>query len=315
MDHRLVPLNGILALLSPGAGRSWPNDLAQQGFRLHLLEADVQSTPQSVRVDVVAYRVEPDLIVLFECKSGRNIAPAQARAYCNATLEGLKRRTSIPGPLRSANEVSVAAVFVGLDGDGDALHESIRREQIAAPILLVGETGAELHGSGVDGLIDFVNRSARYGMPPGRVVVDHESPAIEVRELLVQQVGVAFSRGDGVLELAQVAAAIHPYWASVARPAQHVFMERLKEAARSLASGEMREDLTYESSNAISPRLVLAAQPARADPRGAPQAWQALKRRVARSVGRTERPQIEGQMRMSFDDLDPEPEGDDDDSG
>jgi hypothetical protein len=315
MDRRLIPLNGVLALLSTGAGTSWPNDLAQQALRLHLLEGDVQSTPQTVRADVIAYRVEPALIVLFECKSGRNISPAQARGYCNATFDGLRRRTSIPGPLRDWSNVPLVSVFVGLDAQADALVESMAREQISAPVLLLGQTGAELRGSSTPGLIDFVNRSERYGMPPGRVLIDQDSSIDEIREIVIQQVGVALSRGDQVVELAQVAGAAHPYWASVARPAQLALMERLKAAARSLASGEMREDLAYESSNVISPRLVLLAEPRKADPRGAPQAWQALKRRASRSVGRTERPQIEGQLRLSFDELDPEPEGDDDDVG
>jgi hypothetical protein len=83
-------------------------------------------------------------------------------------------------------------------------------------------------------------------------------------------------------------------------------MEQLKKAAKSLADGDMSEDLNYESSNAISPRLVLAERLAGADPRGAPQAWQALSRRAGRSIGRSPRPQIEGQMSMSFDELDPE---------
>ena len=76
----------------------------------------------------------------------------------------------------------------------------------------------------------------------------------------------------------------------------------------------MRDDVVYESSNAISPRLVLTTQPARADPRGAPQTWQALRRRAESAVGRKARTQIEGQLRMSFDDFDPEPEADDDEA-
>lgn len=312
MERRLIPVNGVLALLRADGGTTWPNDLATQGLQLHLLEADVYSTPQSVRVDVMAYRADPDVIVLFECKSGRNISPSQARGYCNATFDGVKRRTTVPAALRGRSDVAVLPVFVGLADDGEALVESMAREGIEAPLLLVGAQGATLERSTHGGLSDFASRGDDYGLPPGRIVVDADSPSVEIRELLVQQVGAALSRGDAVLGMAEAAATIHPYWASVARPAQAAFVERLKEAARDLARTDLKQDLRYESDNHVNPRLVVLANPVSADPRGAPQAWQALGRRAAQALGRTQRPQIEGQLSMSFDDLDPEPRGDED---
>ena len=119
-------------------------------------------------------------------------------------------------PLSHEADIPISTVFAGLDEDGEALRESMAREEIVSPLLLVGRAGAELQGSATPGLNDFVSRSPRYGLPPGRILVDHDSPVEEIRELLIQQVGVALSRGEEVLELQAVAAAIHPYWASVA---------------------------------------------------------------------------------------------------
>lgn len=311
MDPRLIPLNGVLALLAQGQAPGWPNDLAMQGFRLHLLEGDVQSTPQTVRADVIAYRRNPDLVLLCECKSGRNVSAAQARGYVNAEFDGLVRRGTQPQELRDSESVAVQAVFVGLRENGDALAESLQREQIEAPLLLVGNDGATLAGSQQDGLDDFDNRSVEWGHPPGRVVVDHESPVEELVELLVQQVHVAFSRRAEVLDLGQVASQIHPYWEQVSRVAQQAFVDRLKLAAQSLAGGEMRDDIAYESSTTISPRLVLIGRPADADPRGAPQAWRGHARRAADTLGRTREPEIEGQLSISFEDLAGEAPSDD----
>jgi len=144
VERRLIPVNGVLALLRATGGATWPNDLASQGLQLHLLEADVHSAPQSVRVDVMAYRTDPDLIVLFECKSGRNISPSQARGYCDATFDGVRRRTTVPAALRGRSNVAVLPVFVGLDDDGEGLVASMACEGIEAPLLLVGARGAAL---------------------------------------------------------------------------------------------------------------------------------------------------------------------------
>lgn len=303
MDPRLVPLNGVLGLLAPGHGEAWPNVLAEQGYRLHLIEGDVQSDPQSIRADVIAYRTRPDVVLLIECKSGRSIRSGQARAYVNADAHGLRRRGTLPGELEASPDIEVIAMFAGRDEDGDALAESMRRENIAAPLLLVGRGGASLRGSSHAALNDFEARDAAYALPPGRVLVDHESSVEEVRELLLQEVGVAMSQGRDVLDLQDAASAIHPYWSHVGRVAQQRFVDLLKEGARSLASGDLRGDVDYESSNAVSPRLVFRTRPAEADPRGAPQAWQSLARRAASTVGRAPRPTMEGQLPLAFDDV------------
>jgi hypothetical protein len=300
VDKRLIPLNGALALLAKGVG--WPNDLTQQGFRLHLLEGDVQSEPQSVRADVIAYRTDPDLILLLECKGGRNVNAAQARGYINAQPAGLLRRGTMPAPLRDHDPVTVQAVFVGHEQWGDALAESMARESIEAPLLLVGPTGARLTGAlAVSGLDDFDSRDPRHGHPPSLILVDHESPVEEIRELLFQQIMVAMAQGAEAVDLRQAASAIHSFWHQVSRPAQDQFLGQMKAAAQSLAAGD--SDVMYESNNSISPRLVLRAKPAEADPRGAPQAWQGVARRATKTLGRSASTEIKGQISMAFDDL------------
>jgi hypothetical protein len=303
MDPRLVPLNGVVALLSPGVGEAWPNELARQGYRLHLLEGDVQSDPQRIRADVIAYRIDPDVILLIECKSGRSVRPAQARAYLNAQPDGLRRFGTQPKALWNSEEISIIPIFAGTDEAGEALAESMKGEGIESPLLLVGSGGATLRGSTHPALTDFDIREVGLGGPPGRILVDHESPVAEIRELLVQEIAAAMARDEEALDLRDAGREIHPYWAQVAKPAQDQLVRNLAEAARSLEAGEMGSDIEFQSSNAISPRVVFKAQPARADPRGAPQAWQGLARHAASSIGRKARPPLEGQMSISFDDV------------
>lgn len=303
MDPRLIPLNGTLALLARAPGAAWPRNLAEQGFRLYLLEGGVQSDPQSLRADVIAFRTDPNLVLLFECKSGRNISASQARGYVNAVPDGLIRRGTMPPALSDSGEVAVQAVFVGRSGHAEALTESLSREQISCPLLIVGADGATLSGSGIAGLEDFDARDRKWGQPPALLRVDHESAVDEIKELLAQEILVAAAKRTDVLELAQVAARVHPYWAQVSRVTQGQFIERLKRAAQSLAQGALRNDVRYESTDAVSPRLVLSSSPAEADPRGAPQAWQRLRRRFEEALGRTQQREPEEQMSLSFEDL------------
>jgi len=303
MDPRLIPLNGTLALLARAPGAAWPRNLAEQGFRLHLLEGGVQSDPQSIRADLIAFRTNPDVVLLFECKSGRNIGASQARGYVNAVPDGLRRRGTMPSALSDSGEVAVQAVFVGRSEHAEALTESLSREQISCPLLTVGANGALLSGSETAGLEDFDALDRRWGRPPALLIVDHDSPVGEIEELLAQEILVAAAHRTSVLELAQVAARIHPYWSQVSRVAQGEFIERLKRAAQSLAQGALRDDVRYESTDAVSPRLVLSSSPAAADPRGAPQAWQRLRRRFEEALGRTQQRQPEEQMSLSFEDL------------
>lgn len=305
MDRRLVPVNGVIALLRDEAG--WPSALAGQGFRLHALEADVQSSPGVVRADAIFYRRDPDLIVLCECKSGRHVQARQARSYLTADFAGLRQRGTAPAVFRQP--VPVVALFAGLEEDRNALAESLMREELVAPLLTIGAEGAGLTGSTSPGLHDFDERDPRHGFPPMRLRVDQESPREELTELLVQQIGAALARGDQVLDLTLAAGAMLPDWGTIGVPTRRRFVDRLAEAGRVLARGPMRGDVQVESGNNIAPRLALLARPAATDPRGMPQAYQSVARRAGGALGRERRPPSEGQLDLSLDDLDRESGG------
>jgi hypothetical protein len=302
VDPRLVPLNGVVALLRDEP--SWASALADQGFRLHLIEADVQSTPAVVRADVIFYRRTPDLIVLCECKSGTSVEPRQARSYLAAEFDGLRQRGTAPAGL--PRETPVTAIFAGLDDERTSLAESLVREQIEAPLLTVRSGGARLEGSSVQGLEDFDLHDERWGLPPMRFNVDMESPLEEIKELLVPQIGAAQSRGEDLLDLSSVADRLLPDWAALGTAARRRFVDRLKDAGRELVRDGMRGDIQVESANHIQPRIVLLRRLADVDARGAPQAWQAESRRAARALGRDHTASAEGRSQMSLDDLDRE---------
>lgn len=287
---------------------SWASALAEQGFRLHLIEADVQSTPSVVRADTIFYRRDPDLVVLCECKSGGNVVPRQARSYVAAEFDGLRQRGTAPDLPRGT---PVTAIFAGLGEARENLAESLEREQIQAPLLTIGADRVRLENAHAYGLEDFDIQDERLGLPPMRFRIDMDSPAAEIKELMVPQIVAAQSRGEEFLDLKSMAAALLPDWPALGTQARRRFVDRLKDAGREIAQGGMRGDIRVESANNIEPRIVLIKRMTEVDPRGAPQAWQAESRRAARALGRGEAAQPEGRVQMSFDELDQETDSSD----
>ena len=95
MDERLIPINGLIALLRGEGG--WAGLLRDQGFERRQLEAPISSPEREVRADAILYRIDPNLVLLGECKSGTNIDEAQARKYLSVDASWLERAGLLPG--------------------------------------------------------------------------------------------------------------------------------------------------------------------------------------------------------------------------
>ena len=311
MDPRLLPLNGLLALLAQDG--AWFNDLAAQGFRLHGLELDVQSEPGVIRADAVLYREAPDLLLFCECKCGVNVEERQARGYSNATVRGLRSRASVPAPFAAREaEVSTAALFVAVDENAVAIEAHLHRLEIDAPVLVIGRGVAELRGRLPNGLERFAQNDAGRGHPPTRVRVDRLSPVQEFMEIVVQRVGAAQAQGLPFIEVEQLSLALFPGWArpgvsfQARRELRAHFIGAVRELERSGFGATIRVE---PGGNDVPARILIMQSPSSADPRGAPQAWQAQARRAAAALGRTGAGAAERVAQLSFDDLDLEEAG------
>ena len=136
MDPRLIPINGLIALLR--ADGAWPALLKEQAFERFQLEAPLTTPVGDTRVDAVIYRLDPHLVLLSECKGGRNIEEEQARKYLAATADLLKRTDALPPRLRRATGVTVLPLFVGLEEHRADLEAALRGLKINAPLLTIG---------------------------------------------------------------------------------------------------------------------------------------------------------------------------------
>ena len=111
MDKRLVPLNGLIALMSSGEDK-WPKLLRDQGWQRHQFEVKIASSRGNFRADAVIFREEPNVVGLCETKSGRNLDDEQAKKYLATSLDDLRRVGAVPAPLRG-QEADVRTLFIG----------------------------------------------------------------------------------------------------------------------------------------------------------------------------------------------------------
>jgi hypothetical protein len=189
VDKRLIPLNGLIALLSSRDDK-WVKLLREQGWERHQFEVKIASSLGNFRADAVIFRHQPNVILLCEAKSGRNIDVEQGRKYLATTLEDLRRVGAVAPALRG-QEVDVRTLFVGTEEQRPSLELGLLELGITGPLLTIGRERVRLTGtSDVPGLNGFDERH-NGGLPPGRFRVDHQSEEAEIAEVIVPIIAAA----------------------------------------------------------------------------------------------------------------------------
>lgn len=301
MDPRLRPLNAVLALVHPDG--AWFHDLADQGFRVHSIELKVQSSAGIVVADAVIHRLDPDLVLLCEGKSGRNVEEEQARKYALADAAALRRGGSLPVDV--APDAPVMPLFVVMNDVRSDVEAALQGWGIEVPVLSIDRGFARLDGPCPPGLMPFLRDEPPRRWPPGRIRVDHQSPLQEVAELLAQQIGVAQAKRQPVLDLAEAGSQIFRAWPQLSQSGRRDFLRKLKECARHLAGSSLKGVIRLDAgSNNVPPRILIERTPADLDTRGMPQAWQGQARHMATDLGRGGGSLPEEDVQLSLDDLD-----------
>jgi hypothetical protein len=163
---------------------------------------------------------------------------------------------------------------------------------------------ALLDGPVPAGLERFAREDPCLGLPPVRIRLDRDSPLEEFMAVLLQRIVAAAVRGETHLELDAVARGIfQAHWVHISVQARRDLIAMLKRAATQLSRGDLSGFIRVEGSSSVPDRVAIVDSPAYADPRGAPQRWQALMRRAARDLGRQGPSIVQRQTQLSIDDL------------
>lgn len=303
MDPRLIPINGLIALLRGEGG--WPRLLGDAGFKRHQLEMPLITEKGEVRADALLYRDSPDLVVPCECKSGRNIDVTQAEKYLSLDFDWLQRGGAIPPLLRESASIAVQPLYVGMDAYRPELERELKQFG-DVPLLTISAERIQLSGAGrAPGLSDIVEVHGA-GLPPARLPVDHQSEDDEILELLIPAIVAAQASLKDHVGVDGLCEAILPEWPILGAKARSEFAGRVTQLAKGLAVGEMKGQLRYEPPTGPQPhppgRLAILDTPAKRHPQGRTQAFQAQQRRAEKVLRRKSRKgPIPGQT--SLDDL------------
>jgi hypothetical protein len=302
MDPRLIPLNGLIALVR-GDGL-WPRALGGQGLRAHIFEAPVYTDEGNITADAILYRLDPPLLVLAECKGGRNIDAQQARRYLTANPDGIFAAGSLPPRLRNRDDAHIVAMFVGNETNRGDLEASMVQHEIRAPLLTLGPDRARLTQVGPASDLEVFDVAHQAGLPPARFPIDQHSPTEEIHELTAPILVATQARQEETIDVEAICREILPEWPVLGKEAQRGFISRVDDAVRRLVGGELGAQFSYEpGTKASHARVRIIGSPAATDPRGTPQSWQAQQRRAAKTLGRQRQPKIEGQIEFSLEDL------------
>jgi hypothetical protein len=298
VDERLIPINGLIALLRGEGG--WPGLLLEQGFERHQFEVPVSTPVGEIRADALLYRCEPNLVLLGECKSGSNVEEEQARRYLAVDERWLRRSGALPPRLRSSTEIAVQMLFVGREEHRASLEASLRHLDISAPLLTVGAERVRLSGaSATQGLDDFDEHHGA-GLPPGRFPVDHQSADEHLLDVLIPQVIAAQARQEDIVLIETLCDRLLPEWPVLSHAGRGLFLSRVANLLRGLVAGEMRGQFRYEGLKQphTRGRIVIDVSPARRDPRGRTRAWQAQQTRAATALRRRTAQERAGQLSL-----------------
>jgi hypothetical protein len=303
MDPRLIPINGLIALLRGEGG--WPRLLGEAGFKRHQLEMPLITKEGEVRADALLYRESPDLILPCECKSGKNIDLKQAEKYLSLDGDWLRRSGAIPPPLSESESIAVQTLYVGTDKYRPELEQGL--QQLGAlPLLTVSAERIQLSGAGrTPGLSDFIEPH-NAGLPPARLPVDHQSDDDEILESLIPVIVAAQASLKDHVGIDGICEDILPEWPILGAKARGEFVGRVTQLVKGLAAGDMKGQFRYEPPSGPQPhppgRLAILDTPARRHPQGRTQAFQAQQRKAEKVLRRkTRKGPLPGQT--SLDDL------------
>jgi hypothetical protein len=298
VDRRLIPINGLIALLRGEGG--WPDTLGHAGIQRHQLEVPITSSEGDTRADALLYRLDPVLVLLCESKGGKNVDELQARKYLAVDLEDLKRAGAVPPALKHESAVPVQAMFVGNEDERAGLEQGLASLNIKAPLLTVGADRVRLSDtSGIPGLDDFdVSHSG--GLPPARIPVDHQSPDPDILELLIQQVVTAQAALDDIVSVETICGRILPEWPVISPGTQGLFISRVADLLINLSRNEMRGQIEYERIKQTNTRgrLIVRQTPATNHPRGRTVGFQAQQRRAGEALQRSSQPPAQRQLSL-----------------
>jgi len=288
MEQRLLPVNALLGLASPGDERT--GLLAAAGFRAVGIEVPVIGRLGRVVVDVVLARASDGVLLVCEAKSGRSIDEEQARKYAVLTTSDVVRQVAVTTSVATPPRVGV--VYATLLQHRWSIAANLAALALSVPVAVLGagsrRVGLEIvlavGGAGPHPLASLLPDDQELPAAlPRPLRVDHESPADAVRPLVVAVVAAAMSRRDTEMSIRSITERACPPSVLFGTGARSRLQRTVDGICQHLPE-ELAVTIAYLPRSGVRPDAVLqlADSPESSDPRGRTQRYQALDRRRRR---------------------------------
>lgn len=193
MERRLVPVNALIAMCTPGD--VYPSPFADAGYRLAGIEVPVATDGRSVVIDAVLFRADRNIILAGEAKSGANVESEQAHRYDSLDADSVVTAAAITIPTAGPREVQ--PVYVCLAASVDRIRKGLDDADVEVPIVAIDELAITRHGcSFIDSDLEagFARALEAPGWPPRLVPVDDTSPDEDFDRLVVPALVATLSR-------------------------------------------------------------------------------------------------------------------------
>lgn len=303
MDRRLIPVNAVIGMLTPGTG--WPTPLKEAGYALAALEVPIRGLAGDVVIDAVAVNRTANDLLAAECKGGRNVEAEQARRYdaLPAEPDAVVRAANVSLP--TAGSRSLDTVFVCLSEHVLRVKVGLEAAGAPQPILAVGQQVSH-HGEPFrhEALrTAFTRPHDTDGPPPAIIQVDAGSPDETFDRLVTAELVAAMAHRKVNVTIRAVTEGVVRHWSIYGAAARGQLQRRVEASARRVCEHDPDRFLYRPpSERSHEPSVDIIATPEDADPRGRTQAYQVVGRRLPQAARRVKR-EIEGQERFHLDDL------------
>ncbi len=242
MESRLVPVNAVIGLCTPGD--VYPAVLAGAGYGVAGIEVPAVAGDGQIVIDAVLFRAVQNRVVAVEAKSGANVDERQARRYAELTSDDVVRAAALT--VREAGPRRIQSLYVCLAQTVDRVLRGLGQAGVAFPVLTVSAAEIAHHGAAFD---DPELRSAFAepvpvpGPPPRFVAVDVESPDESFDTLAGAALVATLSHRRQQVSVPALAEQAIAHLAIYGKAARKRLVDRVDAAARRAAE---RDPATFE---------------------------------------------------------------------
>jgi hypothetical protein len=285
VEHRLVPVNALIALCLPGD--VYPTPLANAGYHLSGIDVPVVAGDGKVVIDAVLFRPDHNIILAGEAKSGANVEEDQARRYGDLVGDDVVVAAAIT--IREAGDRQLQPVYACVAENLDRVLKGLGEAGLACPVLAIGDDRIEHHGATfIDSdLQEALAEPVPVAGPPPRVIpVDDKSPEEAFDSLVLPALVAILSHQRQQVSVPVLAEQALPHLAIFGKAARNRLVAKVDAAARRAAR---RDPATFEYLGRTGTREYAVVRLVRSPEDAARQGRTQVYQSIARAAGKPPR--------------------------